>query len=199
MRHPFERLVSHYWYSVRGIDANMETNLIKKAIYYNPDYLAFSDYAMQLRPYIDLFGAESIYTLTLEALRCDPVAEANKIFRWLDLPTLDILHDGTNIFNERPPAITAAAFGGILNKLRYSEAWGTIADIFPNKIRKLARRVAYTTVSASQQKAEIEQLRSQLTPALEAKISELEQLLGKRFPEWKADLSQETGSGSAAM
>ena len=46
-------------------------------------YLAYSDYAMQLRPYLETFGRGRVFTLTLEALQEEPELCMRSLFAWL--------------------------------------------------------------------------------------------------------------------
>ncbi len=56
MRHPIKRTISHYWYMVNFFG---EGRTMLKTIDEDPDYRETSYYAMQLRPYIDLFGKDT--------------------------------------------------------------------------------------------------------------------------------------------
>ena len=69
MRDPVERTISHYWYMVRFFEERQD---LLTAVREEPDYTDTSNYAMQLRPYIDLFGPENVKTLTMERLRDEP-------------------------------------------------------------------------------------------------------------------------------
>ncbi|MDA8347687.1 MAG: sulfotransferase, partial [Pseudomonadota bacterium] len=53
MRDPFDRVISHYWHAVRDVHHGGELRPLLKAVQECPDYLCFSDYAMQLEPYIE--------------------------------------------------------------------------------------------------------------------------------------------------
>jgi len=86
MRDPFERVVSHYWHALRDIHHGGETRSLLKAVKEQPDYLAFSNYAAQLTPYLERFGQAAIYTLTFESLRQDLVNGPRGGVSRLDLP-----------------------------------------------------------------------------------------------------------------
>src|SRR5689334_23376690 len=88
MRDPFERLMSHYWHSVRDIHYGGEVRPLLRAVEKKPDYLAFSDYAMQLEPYFHLFDRRAICTLTFESLLRNPQAELDRICDWLEVERL---------------------------------------------------------------------------------------------------------------
>src|SRR5690606_27100937 len=118
MRDPFDRLVSHYWHEVRKVEHGGEYRSLQRAVAENPEYLAFSYYAMQLRPYLELFGQQSIHIMTFEALMADPNSEVNKLFAWLKLAPLDVSDQTHEIHNQRPEKIIGVSGFGVLNKIR---------------------------------------------------------------------------------
>ncbi|MBV9286644.1 MAG: sulfotransferase, partial [Hyphomicrobiales bacterium] len=82
MRDPTERAISHYWHRVLY---NSEHRSLQEAIEVDNRYRDISYYAMQLRPYLALFGAEQIRTLTLEELLENKDETVQSIFAWLGL------------------------------------------------------------------------------------------------------------------
>ena len=63
MRNPVERIRSHYQHNfLKG----RTRKLLKEEVISNPTYINHSRYAVQIRPYIDLFGKKNIHFLTLE-------------------------------------------------------------------------------------------------------------------------------------
>jgi hypothetical protein len=69
MRDPVERAISHYWHFVA---AGRETLPPDRALRERDDYVARSDYAWQIEPYLKRFGEDQVYLLTLEDLQADP-------------------------------------------------------------------------------------------------------------------------------
>ena len=68
VRDPVERCVAHYWHNVH---IEYETRPPSEALWEDPRFIAFSDYAMQLQPYLEVFPREQIHVLTLESFRDD--------------------------------------------------------------------------------------------------------------------------------
>lgn len=63
MRHPVKRVISHYTHNlVRGIEKQEP----QYAVLNDPRYLNRSRYAVQIRPYLELFGSENILLLVFE-------------------------------------------------------------------------------------------------------------------------------------
>lgn len=184
MRDPFERLLSHYWHEVRKIEHGGEHRTLCNAIQANPEYLAFSHYAMQLRPYIELFGNEAIYTLTFESLKRDTNGEVNKIFAWLGLQPHDITNIANETHNQKPAAIIGVAGLGLLNRLRHSRAWGYVSNLVPKSIKQIGNRLAEQRVDEDKIKQEIPLLKKKLAHLQQQQTHELATLLGRDFPEW---------------
>jgi hypothetical protein len=69
LRDPVARTISHYWYMVRFFGERRD---LMTAIREDPDYVETSDYAMQMRPYLALFGRERVLAITTEALSTEP-------------------------------------------------------------------------------------------------------------------------------
>jgi hypothetical protein len=65
MRDPVERTISHYWHMVRY---HAERRPILETIRTEPQYLDVSHYAMQLVPFLELFGRDRVAVLTFERL-----------------------------------------------------------------------------------------------------------------------------------
>ena len=101
MRHPLDRLVSHYMHewSTGNYNCNIE-----EAIDYYPEMVAYGCYAMQLEPFLKAFGNESILPVFFDRLTRDPQAELERICRFIGYrgqPTW--LHDlkPDNVSSER--------------------------------------------------------------------------------------------------
>src|SRR5205085_5600381 len=80
MRDPVERTISQYWFHVRfcGERRDMLT-----AIREDAQYTDASNYAMQLTPYLELFGLDKIATLTFEDLCQNTCRVVQNLFCWL--------------------------------------------------------------------------------------------------------------------
>jgi len=89
VRDPFERIISHYRHSVaRMPESRTLTDLVKTDV----EYLSYSYYAQQVKPFLSIFGRENVYLCTFESLTGDPRRCCEKLFRWLDI---DSAHVGT--------------------------------------------------------------------------------------------------------
>lgn len=190
MRHPFDRVVSHYWQAVRVrpiLKGHGEPRPLLKAIRNSPDeYLATSNYAMQLEPYLKLFGRESLYTLTFESLIADPQLALDSIYKWLDLPTHPLGTQVAEAHNQTPKDLATATGAGILYRIRFSETWDRIAPYVPTKLKQWAAHRAYRALDEEQFHQDLKRLRDEISDLQDAQINALRSLLGKDFPEWRS-------------
>lgn len=186
MRNPFDRVVSHYWHAVRALHHGGELRSIIKAVQEDPQYLAFSDYAMQLKPYFERFGRDSILTLTFESLIENPQRELDRIYGWLQLPTHLIGDRPPEAHNQKPKDMMGVAGAGILNRIQYSNIWDRLSPLVPLWIKNWAKTQAYRPVDEQQSESDIARLRETIDDLQRRQIDNLSRLLGRDFPEWRS-------------
>jgi hypothetical protein len=81
MRHPIDRLVSHYiheW-SQRVINVNIDN-----AVEMYPEMKAYSLYAMQLQPYLNAYGKDAILPVFFDRLKKYPQLELERICQFIN-------------------------------------------------------------------------------------------------------------------
>lgn len=190
MRDPFQRVVSHYWHNTQIRDfkhGGGEPRPLLKAVREDPQYLAFSDYATQLEPYISLFGRKALYALTFETLIQDPQSELDRIYRWLDLPPNALGAEIARAHNKRPEGVTGAAGAGLLYRIRFSNTWHRMAPHFPTWIKEWAKKRAYRAVDERHSLENVARLRAEIGDLQERQIERLRHLLKREFPEWRTE------------
>jgi hypothetical protein len=80
MRHPLERLVSHYiheW-SLRNIDAPLD-----RAVDAHPQLIDYGCYHMQLAPFVEAYGRANVLPVFVERLQGNPQTELERVCRFL--------------------------------------------------------------------------------------------------------------------
>jgi hypothetical protein len=100
MRHPVDRLVSHYIHEwTQGV---ISCN-IDNAVYRHPELIAYSRYNMQIEPYLDFFGHAAVLPLFSERLRNNPQHELQEVFGFLGVDETPVWHENirSNISAER--------------------------------------------------------------------------------------------------
>lgn len=82
MRDPVERIISHYSHN---LVRNLVNDTPEKAIAQDPTYLDRSRYAMQIAPYLELFGREQILLLLFEEYTANQPATLQTITEFLGI------------------------------------------------------------------------------------------------------------------
>ena len=76
MRHPVERLVSQYMHEW---STKKLTGTLSQAIKKHPELYQYSQYSMQLKPYLEAFGPENVLPVFFERVKQYPQAELTRI------------------------------------------------------------------------------------------------------------------------
>jgi len=190
MRDPVKRAISHYWFNTAtsGRQYNdkfiLENRDMWAAITNEPEYIAYGDYAYQLAPYIETYGADGIYTLTFEELISNPYMEVAKIFEWLGVRPLEENEFEFEKHNVTPKQFERARGGGLLHKLRNNSLWNIISPHIPKSFRNILRNMAVKKVNMED--VSEEKVKEYLVGVYTPKIKELSMLLKREFPEWKS-------------
>jgi len=80
MRHPVDRLVSHY---IHEWSTGVYNCSIEKAIDRYPEMIAYGCYAMQLDPFFKAFGSNAVLPVFFDRLTREPQAELERICRFI--------------------------------------------------------------------------------------------------------------------
>lgn len=190
MRNPLERTLSHYWHAVRvrnQQDGGGEPRPLLTAMREQPRYLDFSDYAMQLKPYLERFGRDSLYTLTFESLAADPQRELDSIYHWLDLPSHPLGEQASQAHNQKPKELTVPSGTGLLYRIQFSKAWDWVSPCVPHWLKKWAKGRAQRPVDEQQLSREIALLKAEVGERQRLQIDCLAGMLQRDFPEWTTE------------
>ncbi len=80
MRHPVERLVSHY---IHEWTQRVYAESIDEAVSRRPELIAYGCYARQLRPWLERFGRDAVLPVFFERLAVAPDTELARIARFV--------------------------------------------------------------------------------------------------------------------
>jgi hypothetical protein len=158
-----ERALSHYWHFVNDGREDLDP---LAAVTRRDDYVARSDYARQLRPYLDTFGRRRIYTLTLEELERDPAGAMRALFAWLDVdPGCPVTTTRVNVGRGQMTQTRRhlVALDTMMKHWRWQQQ---IAPYLPGPLPRVLRSLVYRRVdrTSTPVDAAIQYLRAVLQP-----------------------------------
>lgn len=189
MRDPIDRIVSQYWKAVRQ---NAEHRPMRLAIRRDVEYVAFSDYRMQLEPYFETFGRDRVLTVTFEELVGEPAEVLRRIFGWLGVDP-DEGPDTLAKRNATGAEVTVVRGLGLLRRFRHSELWASLAPYVPSALKTVGKRLSERR--APPEEVEEQKVAEILRPRLRPKVEELESYLERSFDEWTTTLGCSRASG----
>jgi hypothetical protein len=184
MRDPIERAISQYWWEVQYA---AEGRKMPVAIKNSTWILDTGNYAMQLRPYVELFGAENVYTLTTEELIASPEEALKKIFAWLNVSPDYTFVNEFKIYNPSGENVTRLIGSGFLSYLKETKLWLWFKHLLPVETRLAVLSFIRRNLSKPIEKNDEyrEETIAFLKPIMQQQVQELSELVGKDFPEWK--------------
>jgi hypothetical protein len=190
MRDPVERTISHYWWRVWK---EGETRDFVTAIREDPLYCAFSDYTMQLVPYLETFGPGQVTTTTLEELNSDPQRVLRDLFAWLGVDSSFVPPNLSEQMNTTPRELVQPRRSGWLQYLRNSRLWNAIGPLTPPFVRSFGRLLAERRVNKAA--APRKEVVTFLRPIQREQTRRLSRMLGRDFPEWTTLYGTADGNG----
>lgn len=182
MRDPIGRAISHYWHFVA---AGRETLPPEQALRERDDYVARSDYAYQIEPYLRRFGEDRVYLLTLEELQADPQGTFARLFAWLGLDdTIEI--DTSQRHNVRELELRQARrYARPLARMLSGWRWEHWKSRLPAAVEQLLERATYRPVDRTA--LDLTEVRDYLRERLTLRIAALSRLTGRDYSAWQLD------------
>lgn len=179
MRDPVERAISHYWHFVS--DGREDLGMLA-ALKARRGYVARSSYAMQIGPYLEVFGRDRVFLLTLEELSRDPGGTFGRLFSWLGVRP-DARIDTAANYNVSPTRVRQTRrFCVPLDTGLKHWRWRVIEKRLPGAVPVWLRRAAYRQVD--KRSVDREPAVRYLRPILQEDVRRLSALAGRDFPEW---------------
>lgn len=179
MRQPVERIISHYTHNlVREID----TRPPDAAVLQTPDYLNRSRYAVQIRPYLELFGPENVLLLLFEEYKSDQIAALHRIAGFLDIDPAPF--DGTDTTPQHQSVGQPYLRSEALRNFTHTDVFQKMRGMVPAAIRQPIRHKLLS--NKIEAKPEFSPgLRRDLWRLLEDDVRTIEEMLGRRLDEWR--------------
>ncbi len=180
MRDPVERSISNYWWQVQFSAEGRDMLTVMKKV---KDITDISYYAMQIKPYIEMFGRERVMALTLEELKAAPIKTLQNLFDWLGVDSSFVPPSLEERYNVSPKAVPTVRGARVISQLRGTPVWDWLKQSIPPSTKQKLMKILSRPVDRDESyvQATIEYLR----PIQQQQTEELSQLLGRDFPEWK--------------
>lgn len=178
MRQPVERVVSNY---AHNVVRNLENRPPESAVFADFGYINRSRYAVQIRPYLELFGRENVLLLVFEEYVSDQQAALRTLMDFLGVQFIDLMEESRVV---RHPS-TGAYYLKSQKVERFvgSSLFQTIRNFVPASIRQPIRRRMSNRLD---QKPEFSpSLRAEIWRWVEDDVYAIEQLLGRRLDCWR--------------
>ncbi|WP_372716858.1 sulfotransferase [Novipirellula sp.] len=183
MRDPLERTISQYWHHYQGRrSGEVEKREMLRAFQEDQRYLAYSNYALQLQPYLDRFGSDRLKVFTLEEFRCSPQSWMKQLYEWLGVDNGFVPQSIGAKIHETPTLVTRRVRW--LYAIKKSSLWETVRVGVPAPIRSLGERLS-ERAPIERKAVPVDEAIRFARPILQQHTNKLSDLLGRDFPEWK--------------
>lgn len=179
MREPVARMESHY---AHRLGHKRSSGPPEAEVLSRPFYVNRSRYAVQLRPYLELFGRERILLLVFEEYIAAPEATLSQVAEFLGISPDGFMTDaGATPAN---PSVGQARWGPIMRKVTRLRALRTLLlPVVPAGIRK--RLLARLGVRLKEKPRFSPELKRTLRRLVEDDVTAVEELLGRRLETWE--------------
>ncbi len=183
VRNPLDRIISHYFHNRRDLMLHAEKRPIMQAVQKDERYIAYTDYQKQIKPYIALFGEQNVKVVKFESLIQERDTILAEIFSWLGVDTT-LIPPETIKSNAKPRQAEVIRGAGMLNKIRYSQAWAKVSPWFPAILKKTGNALAARQDELKLTTHELEQLIKYLSPITVDIASRLQKELKIDCADW---------------
>lgn len=180
MREPVARTISHYWHAV---EVEGETRPLERAVRENSVYTDVSYYALQIRPYLEVFGRDAVRILTIEEIDKDPSAEYSALLEWLNVNSAFVPNNLDRRYHMSAATVWQSRNSRITRYLSRIEIPDAVRCLMPPTLQYYTKRIVKRLVDRSG--TDIRVASEYLRAHFEPQVQELEVLLGRSFPEWR--------------
>jgi hypothetical protein len=181
MRDPIERAISQYWHAVRK---RSEIRAMVQAMRQNKSYLNIGNYAMQLEPYLDSFGADRIWALTFEELRADTLGSLQNIWRWLGVDHGYVPPRLTRTTHATPDVVLQNRKNLSMKPLIRLNKRTLNSPKMTQAIKRVERDLRLIKKKVDRRRVDTVEVEQFLRPILQEQTEQLQSMLGREFPEW---------------
>lgn len=184
IREPVTRTIGHFWQRSKEFQEPLP---LDQAVRENPLYRDTSDYAMQITPYIKLFGRERVLVVVAEELRRDRLVTLANVLDWLGLDPHEYEADEIRDTHVSPKTSREVRLP-MIKWVRDSAIWQRVRRLLPQFAIQALRRVSVRDVEKQQDAETVEWLRTYFAP----RIKQIEDILDRSIDVWRCDESDIT-------
>ncbi|WP_420335689.1 sulfotransferase family protein [Roseibium sp.] len=179
IREPVSRAIGHYWQRQKEFQEPLS---LDRAIRENALYRDTSDYALQIKAYLEFFDQSQIFVISAENLRVNRRETLSEILNWLGLPSYQFT-DSEITERHKSPTTTRRQRFPLVKTLRDTAVWAKLREGLPERAMGMLRSAA--TIEFEKKEVDESSARSYLNEYLKPRVKELEALLGRSFDEWE--------------
>ena len=183
MRQPVNRIISHYAHNfVRGLAKAAP----EEAVFADPTYINRSRYAVQIRPYLELFGHENVLLLIFEEYVRTPEQTLQQVAQFLNLSEAGFSE--ANESEKHQTTGRAYLKYDVMRKLTSSTMFRSVRSYIPAVLRQPIRKRLSNQI---EEKPEFsDQLRRMLWRFVEDDVYSIEKIVGRQLPIWREGYTQ---------
>ncbi|GGC13386.1 hypothetical protein GCM10011494_35290 [Novosphingobium endophyticum] len=178
VREPVTRAIGHYWQRFKELQ---EALPLETAVRQNPLYRDTSDYALQLRAYLEHFDSAQIHVVVAEELRANRREVLAGVLQWLGLDPYEYDDRQLTERHRSPPTSRRQRFP-LVRRLRDSALWSAARRRLPEAV--VSRLRAASTVSFEKSRVDDSGARRYLADYLAPRRAEFEQMIGRHISAW---------------
>ncbi len=179
MRHPVERIVSHYTHRLLRNQVKVEP---ETAVFADPVYINRSRYGVQIQPYIELFGKDNVLLLIFEEYVADQIGSLEKIAQFLQIDFAPF-----QVVDTKPKHKSVGNTylkHNVVRNFIQSDTFHSIRDYIPAPLRKIVRGQVSNKID---QKPEFSsETRQLLWRFVEEDVAYIERLMQREISVWRS-------------
>lgn len=178
VREPVTRAIGHYWQRFKEFQEPLP---LDRALRENALYRDTSDYALQLRAYLDHFDASQIHVVIAEDLRAHRREVLAGCIDWLGLEPF-VYEEFQLADRHRSPPTTRRQRFPLVSRIRNSGLWSAARKHLPAHV--VTRLRDASTVTFEKRQVDETAARAYLTEYLAPRRAAFERLIGRRVIAW---------------
>lgn len=180
VREPVTRAIAHYWQRFKEFQEVLSP---EAAVRQNPLYRDTSDYALQLRAYLEHFDRAQIHVVVAEDMRTNRREVLAGLLQWLGLEPYEYDNAQLTDRHRSPPTSRRQRFP-LVRQFRDSALWAAARRHLPRPVVDRLRKAS--TVSFEKTHVDESGARQYLAEYLAPRRAEFERLIGRRIEAWDA-------------